>query len=186
MDTLSQSFYNRDTVTVARELLGAILVREYKGTVLAGIITETEAYCSIDPACHAYRGKTERNAALFGPVGHTYVYFIYGAHFCVNLVAREASMPAGGVLLRGLEPIQGIEIMQRNRDGATIKNLTNGPGKITQALGITKQDMGINATQPGPLYVMPGREVLSSEIIATPRIGISAGQDLLWRFYLKE
>lgn len=169
---LSRDFYARDTVTVAQELLGKVLVREVNGIVLAGIITETEAYRSDEAACHAHRGQTPRTAALFGPVGHTYVYFIYGTHFCVNVVSRDASVPAGGVLIRALEPIMGIT------------NLTNGPGKLTKALSITREHGGIDVTCVGPLYVGEGRNYAASEIIATPRIGISQAKEYLWRFHV--
>src|SRR6478752_2538872 len=104
MKILPPSFYARDTVLVARQLLGKILVRRLNGTILTGMITETEAYCVNDPACHAFKGKTERNQALFGPVGHFYVYFIYGNYFCVNTVARHPSAEYGGVLIRAIKP----------------------------------------------------------------------------------
>lgn len=170
---LPRDFYARDTVTVARELLGKTLVRVVNGKVMAGIIVETEAYQSNEAACHAYKGKTERTACLFGPVGYTYVYFIYGVHFCVNLVAHDELVPAGGVLIRAIEPIMGIG------------QKTDGPGKLTKALSITREQGGIDATVPGALYVGEGVQYDASEIIATPRIGISVEQDRLWRFYVR-
>jgi DNA-3-methyladenine glycosylase len=186
MNIIPESFYARDTVLVARELLGAMLYREFNGILMGGIITETEAYRFDDPACHAYRGKTERNAALFGPVGHTYVYFIYGNHYCVNVVSRTADAPSGGVLIRALKPVIGIEYMQHNRANQPIAHLTSGPGKLTQALAITKSDIGIDVTRQGPLYIAHGHSIDQSNIQATPRIGIKEGTDLLWRFVVRE
>lgn len=182
---LSPDFYARDTITVAQELLGKILVRVINGTVCAGMIVETEAYQYDDPACHAYKGLTARTAPLFGPVGHTYVYFIYGTHFCVNIVARKQSMKAGGVLIRALEPLAGIECMQELRAVSRLKDLTNGPGKLTKALAITREQISIDVTRVGSLYVCQGNEYRASEIIATPRIGISQGCEYLWRFYVR-
>lgn len=182
---LSRDFYARDTVTVAHDLLGKVLVREIDGALLAGIIVETEAYRSDEAACHAYRGQTPRTAPLFGPVGHTYVYFIYGTHFCVNLVSRDASVAAGGVLIRALEPIAGIEYMQQRRSVSGHTHLTNGPGKLTKALAITRDQIGIDATQLGSLYVGEGRTHAPAEIVATPRIGISQAKENLWRFCVK-
>lgn len=176
------SFFSRDTVEVAQDLLGKILVHENNGKLLSGIIIETEAYTSDEPACHAYRGKTKRTEALFGPVGHAYVYFIYGNHYCMNIVAREKGCPAGGVLIRGLKPIEGIENMKQNRGIVDLKNLTNGPGKLTQALGITKNHYGLKLSKENGLYLIEGIAVNKKDIKATPRIGISQAQDKLWRF----
>lgn len=182
---LSRDFYARDTVTVAQELLGKVLVRVVNDTVLAGIIVETEGYRSDDAACHAYKGKTARTAPLFGTVGYTYVYFIYGTHFCVNLVSRDVTVPAGGVLIRALEPITGIEYMQEKRGVTKLADLTNGPGKLTKALSITREEIGIDVTSVGSLYVGEGRVYDAADIIATPRIGISQAKDYLWRFCVR-
>jgi DNA-3-methyladenine glycosylase len=182
MKLLPQSWYARPTVQVAQELLGKLLVREVNGVRLTGIIIETEAYIADDPACHAFKGKAARNQALFGPVGHTYVYFTYGMHFCINIVTREPSVIAGGVLIRALKPIEGLEIMGRNRPGHSDANLTSGPGKLTQALDITRADGSIDVTKKGELYIVEGIEVNPADIRATPRIGISTGKDKLWRF----
>ncbi len=182
---LPRSFYARDTTTVAQELLGCYVVREHNGHLLAGKIVETEAYMANDPACHAYRGQTKRNAALFGPVGHAYVYFTYGNHYCLNAVSRDAQTCAGGVLIRALEPIAGIEIMQQLRNQTPIKDLTNGPGKIGQALALTTALSGHDLTQPGELYICKGNQIAKTDIITKPRIGISRAQDVLWRFYIK-
>ncbi|MGB8467628.1 MAG: DNA-3-methyladenine glycosylase [Candidatus Babeliales bacterium] len=181
---LPRSFYARSTVTVAQELLGKKLVRSINGKTVAGIITETEAYCASEPACHAYRGQTKRNGALFGPVGHSYVYFIYGNHHCLNIVSRDVTQCAGGVLIRALMPIEGIETMQQLRHGVSIDQLSNGPGKIGQALHITLQDNHIDVTKKGALYITEGITVLPNQIHATKRIGISKAQERLWRFVI--
>lgn len=182
MNILPLSFYERDTVEVAHDLIGKLLVRHVDGHYLTGIINETEAYRADDPACHAFKGKTERNAALFGPVGHAYVYFIYGNHFCLNIVARELSMISGGVLIRSIIPCQGIDTMLRNRNYPPTKILTNGPGKITQAVSITKKQQGVDVTKQGELYILSGVTVNPNAIHKTPRIGITAAHDRFWRF----
>ncbi|HRN78036.1 MAG TPA: DNA-3-methyladenine glycosylase [Candidatus Dependentiae bacterium] len=180
---LDPLFYQRDTVEVAKDLVGKKIIRTINGINLSGIITETEAYgFSDDPASHAYRGKTQRNAPMFGPVGYAYVYFIYGNHFCFNIVARAENQIAGAVLIRAIQPIEGIELMSYYRQQKDIRILTNGPGKLTQALHITKQHNYMNVMQKGELYVTAG--VIPDTICATPRIGISVGQDKLWRFII--
>ena len=182
---LPRSFYTRDTVIVARELIGHILVRHVAGITLAGIITETEAYRGDDdPACHAYRGKTDRTAPLFGTVGCAYVYFIYGNHFCLNIVSRSPEQTSGGVLIRAIKPIKGIDQMKIWRSMINEKMLTNGPGKLAQALSITKAHNFVDCTQPGELLVVEG--VSDYVVDQTPRIGISQAQDRLWRFVVRK
>lgn len=177
----------RSTVHVARELLGKRLVRIWNGQVLSGIIVETEAYCGlIDAASHAYKGQTPRNKAMFGEPGHSYVYFIYGNHHCLNLVAKEKGVEAGGVLLRALIPFEGVEHMQKLRQIDVVSQLTNGPGKIGQALHLNLADNHIDVTKKGALYVIEGTEIPAQDVIATPRIGISKAQDCLWRFTLEK
>lgn len=184
---LPQSFYQRDTVLVAQELLGKILVRVWNNQTLAGIISETEAYCGpIDPASHAYGKKSERNAAMFGPCGQTYVYFIYGNHYCLNLVCRDPTSVAGGTLIRGIIPIAGMDIMQQLRGNVTIDQLTNGPGKICQALAINRGHNMHDVTQEGQLYVTNGITLSLKDITSTSRIGISKAQEYLWRFIIKD
>lgn len=185
MKVIQSDFFNRDTTIVAQELLGKLLIHEHEGIYRSGIIIETEAYMGNDPACHAYRGKTERNASLFGPVGYAYVYFIYGNHFCFNTVARAPGVISGGVLIRAIQPVDGIEFMKKARNMNDEKQLVNGPGKLTQALGITKQHNGYDLTQGKRLFLTDGIEIKKSDIKATPRIGISAGQDRLWRFVVQ-
>lgn len=184
-NSIPRSFYARDTVVVAQELIGHILVRSIAGTALAGIITETEAYRGDDdPACHAYQNKTARTAPLFGTVGCAYVYFIYGNHFCFNIVARSAEQTAGGVLIRAIKLITGIEQMEKFRNRVQSRLLTNGPGKLTQALQITKHHNYLDCTQPGELFVTEKQQ--NFNVQATPRIGIAKAQDKLWRFIVQE
>lgn len=186
MNYNSPHFYNRDTLQVAQDLLGAILVRHIDGIRVAGIIVEVEAYCGlIDAASHAYKGKTERNKSMFGPVGHAYVYFIYGAHYSVNIVSRLPNVPAGGVLIRALQPVEGLDYMHVQRKQTNPFYLTNGPGKLAQALAIDKKLDGITIMQPGQLFVEQGPDFDRSLIQASPRIGISLAQDHLWRFFIK-
>lgn len=182
---ISPDFFTQDTVTVAEQLLGMQLVRIINGTIVSGMIVETEAYRSDDPACHGFRGKTERNAALFGNVGHAYVYISYGIHHCFNIVARSPQQEGGGVLIRALEPLEGIEIMQNNRGITHHALLTNGPGKLTQALGITREHNMMNVCTGNTITLQPGIAINADHIIATPRIGITKATDKLWRFYIR-
>jgi len=175
---LPPAFYERDTVTVARDLLGCLLVhREEAGTTM-GWIVEVEAYLRDDPAAHSFRGETARNRAMFGPAGHAYVYRIYGLHTCA-------------VLVRALEPACGIDLMQARRGTEDPLALASGPGKLTQALGIT-MDLDGTSLSEGPLQVrspesLPGRrpEGWPGEIVRTTRIGITKAADLPLRFYIK-
>jgi DNA-3-methyladenine glycosylase len=183
MKILARSFYDRDTVDVAQDLLGKILVRKIDENILSGMITETEAYrYRDDPASHTYGGMTERNKAMFGQVGRAYVYFTYGMHYCVNAVAKSADYEAGAVLIRSLEPIKGMDYMSRQRKTRDISNLTNGPAKLTQALKITKKEYGEDLTKRSNLYVIEGQQVKKSEILSGPRIGIKKANDKMWNF----
>jgi DNA-3-methyladenine glycosylase len=182
---LPREFYARNTVDVAKDLLGKILVRRIgKGTV-SGIITETEAYRqSDDPASHAYRAITRRNEAMFGEVGRAYVYFTYGMHYCVNVVAKSKNRKAGAVLIRSLAPKDGINIMMKNRKIDDIANLTNGPAKLTMALDITKKQYGEDFVNSSHIYITNGAKI-EQKIIASPRIGIKEGTDKMWNFKIK-
>lgn len=182
---LQTQFYSRDTLIVAKDLIGKILVRNIEGTILSGIISETECYKYNDPACHAFKGMTPRTKALFGPVGHSYIYFIYGNYYCLNVVAKEKSSPYGGVLIRGIKPLDGIQLMQINRKTNDISKLTDGPGKLTQALKINKDFYGIDLTKKGSMYIIEGEKINYGYIISTPRIGINIATKKLWRFILK-
>ena len=183
MKVLVRSFYDRDTVDVARDLLGKILVRKINGNTISGIISETEAYrYKDDPASHTYGGMTERNKAMFGQVGRAYVYFTYGMHYCVNAVARSPDYEAGAVLIRSLVPKTGIDFMSMQRKISDISNLTNGPAKLTQALKITKKEYGEDLTKKSNLFITDGLEIKKSEILAGPRIGIKKANDKMWNF----
>jgi DNA-3-methyladenine glycosylase len=185
MAVLTRNFYLRDTVKVARALLGTKLVHLANGSELSGMIVETEAYCGQkDSACHAHRGKTPRNAVMFGQPGHAYIYFTYGLHYMLNLVTEEKDQPCA-VLIRGVVPLAGIEEMEtrRRKKGA---ELTNGPAKLCQALGIDKFLNGWDLTLGSKLWVEEYKTIPAKLIVATPRIGIDYAQkehrEALWRF----
>ncbi|MFY9301161.1 MAG: DNA-3-methyladenine glycosylase [Candidatus Nitrosotenuis sp.] len=185
MSRLDREFYAQDTVIVARQLLGKMLVRKIGRHTVSGIITETEAYRQADdPASHAYRGITDRNKAMFGQVGHAYVYFTYGMHYCANVVARSKNYRAGAVLIRALKPHEGIDIMLKNRKAHDVSNLTDGPAKLTIAFDITKKQYGEDLVNSKSLYITDGLKV-DQKIIAGPRIGIRQAADKLWNFRIK-
>jgi DNA-3-methyladenine glycosylase len=178
-----RAFYARGTVRVAKDLLGKRLVRIRGRGRMVGEIVEVEAYRgSDDPASHAFRGLTPRNAPMFGEAGHAYVYFTYGNHYCLNITTRENGMP-GAVLIRAIEPTEGISTMARLRPKVPKLALTNGPGKLTKALGIDKSLNEIDMTKHGPLYVTRA-QARDFEVGRSSRIGIAAGKDRLWRFYI--
>jgi len=167
---------------VAKELLGKRLVRKVNGKTMSGIITETEAYRhKDDPASHAFRSKTERNKVMFEQVGRAYIYFTYGMYFCFNVVARNPKSKAGAVLIRSIQPELGVDIMKKNRRKYDLKNLTNGPAKLSQALDITKKQYGVDLTRDSNLCITKGLEK-TRKIIASPRVGIKSGLDNLWNF----
>jgi len=178
---LPRRFYVRDTETVARELLGKILV--HQGT--AGRIVETEAYLGLgDLAAHASHGLTQRTRVIFGPPGHAYVYLIYGMYQCLNLVAEPDGTP-GCVLLRAVEPLIGIEIMRRRRRAARRpEDLASGPGKLTQALGITLSDYGADVTR-GVLTVRALKCEPPFEVAATARMGFTDQADRPLRYIVR-
>lgn len=161
---------------VARQLIGAIVLIDGVG----GRIVETEAYDREDPASHAFSGPTERNAAMFGPPAHAYVYRSYGIHWCLNFVCREEGHGAG-VLIRAIEPLVGIDVMRTRRDADDIGALCSGPGKLCQALAVTRAFNGRSLAQP-PFALEAAPPGL--DIIAGPRIGISKAMDVPWRFGL--
>jgi DNA-3-methyladenine glycosylase len=177
---LPREFYDRDTVTVARELLGKILVH---GRV-AGTIVETEAYLGGDDlASHSARGITKRTRVIFGPPGHAYVYFIYGMHECLNFVVGPEGT-AGAVLIRAAEPLVGARLMQRRRPtGHSVAKLASGPGNLTLAFGVTRAQNGVDVTR-GPLVVRAWHKEPPFEIGITPRIGIRQCADLPLRFVI--
>jgi DNA-3-methyladenine glycosylase len=162
-------------------LLGRVLFYKTSKGLLAGRIIETEAYTGEDdPASHAFRGRTARNAVMFGPAGHAYVYFTYGMHHCLNVTA-EASGTAGAVLLRALEPLAGVEIMRARGDHGPEVRVLSGPGKVGRAFGLTLEDNGRDFTR-GPLGLAAGSPVPDGGVARSRRIGISRAVDLPYRF----
>jgi DNA-3-methyladenine glycosylase len=168
---------------VAPRLLGSQLIRELDGQTISGKIVEVEAYDQTDVASHSYRGETERTRVMFGPAGFLYVYFTYGMHYCCNIVTGPVGHGAA-VLIRALEPLTGEESMSVNRRGLVGKELTNGPAKLCQALGIDK-DLNGHDLRRAPLRLELGPQIPQTDIIQTTRIGISQAVDVPWRFYLK-
>jgi DNA-3-methyladenine glycosylase len=183
MKTLPRHFYKRDTVDVARDLLGKVLVRKIDTKIISGIIIETEAYrYKDDPASHSFGGRTERNEAMFGEVGRAYIYFTYGMHYCINAVAKDNESEAGAVLIRSLFPIKDLDFMMKQRKTDVISNLTNGPAKLTQALHITREQYGEDLTKISNLFIVDGKKIKKSKIEARPRVGIKKAIDNLWNF----
>ena len=177
---LTPAFYDRPVLDVARELIGCDLL--FRG--VGGRIVETEAYRQDDSVSHSYRGKTARNAVMFGPPGHLYVYFTYGMHFCANLVCGPDGTGAA-VLIRALEPLAGIAAMSRRRGTGDRRALCSGPAKLCQALDIGRDENGLEAFRE-PLVVLPRRRdadhaEVARRIVTTPRIGVG-GEPALWRF----
>ncbi len=188
-EPLPRVFYARDTISVAKELLGKLLVRVIdKNIILSGMIVETEAYTLNDPASHAFKGINNRNRIMFGDVGYAYVYLIYGNHYCFNVVAKDSSMSAGAVLIRALQPIDGIDVMQKvsRSGGGRDDRIASGPGRLTKALSIGKEHNGIDLTVRGPLYIAHYVNIDKEYIVATKRIGITKATDKLWRFIVKD
>lgn len=172
-----------DALTAAKRLLGWKLVHETKEGRTAGYIVETEAYSQEEPSSHTYRGKTKRNQVMFERAGLAYVYLTYGMHYCVNIVTGEEGH-GQAVLLRALEPVDGIELMMRRRQKTDLKKLANGPANLVQAMGITMQNYGDNVLSGKGLYLEPG--IKPGTIVQTTRVGIRLGADLPWRFYIKD
>jgi DNA-3-methyladenine glycosylase len=183
--TLPVAFFDRSAEIVARDLLGALVVSQVGGVRTTARIVETEAYLGHrDPASHGYlHRRNERNAALFGPPGSWYVYLSYGIHWCANLVC-EAPGTASAVLLRALEPIEGIETMRARRGGVDERELCSGPGKLCRALGITRELDGIMMPDAGVVVLPPPVSPLF-EVVTTPRIGITKAADWPLRFLVE-
>ena len=171
---LKRDFFARSVHEVAPELIGATLLVDGVG----GRIVEVEAYDQQDPASHGYRGRTARNAVMFGPPGHAYVYRSYGIHWCLNLVCGEEDV-ADAALIRALEPTAGLDLQRARRGLDDVKALCSGPGKLCQALGITREHDGLALDVP-PFRLEERVEV--PEIVAGPRIGITRGTELRWRY----
>jgi DNA-3-methyladenine glycosylase len=174
---LRKAFFNRSVHEVAPDLIGTTLLVDGVG----GIIVEVEAYHHTEPAAHSYRGPTARNAVMFGPAGFAYVYRSYGIHWCVNFVCEKAGS-ASAVLIRALEPTQGIAAMRRRRHLHDERSLCSGPGKLTEALGITHAHNGLALDAPPiALYARSAKP----EVVAGVRIGLTKAVDLPWRYGLK-
>ncbi|MEF3691531.1 MAG: DNA-3-methyladenine glycosylase [Candidatus Moraniibacteriota bacterium] len=191
MQKLKKSFFERETTLVAKELLGQILVRHTEKGLISGIIVETEAYLGKeDLASHASRRKTARNQVMFGEAGFWYIYLIYGVYHCLNVVTEKKNLP-GAVLIRALEPLEGLKEIKINRQTENIKNLTNGPGKLCQALKINKN---LNQTpafvRKSELFIAQSKiSIPENKIKKAPRIGVDyAGiwKDKPLRFYIKD
>ena len=181
---LPVAFFRRPTEVVAAELIGKVIVSTVGGLLTVGRIVETEAYLGYDdPASHGYRHRRNaRNAALFGPPGIWYVYLSYGVHWCANLVCQRAGL-ASAVLLRALEPLEGLDVMRERRGELPDRQLCSGPGRLCQALGIDR-DLDGSAMAQGPVVVLPGNRVTAGAISATPRVGITKAADWPLRFHL--
>lgn len=174
MAILKQKFYERNTVEVARDLLGKVLCRKKGGRIYKGLIVETEAYTQDEPSCHAYRGVTKRSKTLFEKPGTVYVYFTYGMHYCMNLVTEKEGRGCA-VLIRALEPLEGCE------------NGTNGPARLCKAFEITTEQNEVNAVEKNAeIWVEDAPAVSASNVVQTTRIGIKLAADYPWRFYIKD
>lgn len=182
MQSLPKSFYNRPTLEVARDLLGCELFVKDGSLTCVGRLVEVEAYIGEeDPACHAHRGPTPRNQVMYGHPGHAYVYFTYGHHWMLNFVTEKKGFPAA-VLIRGIQPLEGVPAMRRRRHVGRDFDLTNGPGKLTAALRITGDDNGESLLGPRFL-VTPGRSTGTERIVTGGRIGVNEGHERPWRFF---
>ena len=181
---LTPDFFDEDAQTVAQRLLGAYLVSESDATLCVGRIVETEAYPGPhDPASHAAAaiGRTKRNDPMFGSPGTAYIHLNFGIHWCLNAVVGPEGYPAA-VLIRAVEPIDGIEAMRQRRRGRSERDLTSGPARLTQALGIGPELQRHPLYKP-PLLIVAGDPVASVDVVSTTRIGISRGKDKQWRFF---
>ena len=191
MNILDSSYYNQfSTLNLAKDLLGKYITYETSLGKLRGMIVETEAYLSNDPACHGYKGITKKNHSIFQEAGKAYVYLIYGIYYCFNVSSQEKGV-GEAVLIRAVEPLIGINIMSYNRYGKKVGltkkdiiNLTNGPGKLSIAFSINKKDDGHKLWEKY-LYLEDNPEYKPKDIITSKRIGINIGKDLEYRFYLK-
>jgi DNA-3-methyladenine glycosylase len=194
---LQRQFYLQPTLLVAEQLIGKVLVSRVDGLVTAGIIVETEAYTLNDPANHSFRGKTRRNKTMFGDAGFAYVYKVHN-HHCLNIVTEPRDVPCA-VLIRALEPVEGLEVMRMRRGVDDVRLLASGPGRLTQALGITLEHDGLDVTRPNsPQDVLTSPQTLTEPqnallfvldagfgprpIVRTPRISVSAAKELPYRF----
>lgn len=182
---LLEDILNLGSLEAAPLLLGCVLSRRTPKGLLSLRIVETEAYHQDDPASHSYRGLTVRTAPMFEAGGRIYVYFTYGMHYCINIVAGQKGV-GEGVLLRAGEPVEGIKIMQKLRGTANIYNIASGPAKFAQALGINSTELSGQKLGPKTLQLkLPQKPLDSQEIVAAPRIGVTKAAEMPWRFYIK-
>lgn len=186
MKRLSKKFYSQPTVRIAKMLLGKTLVRKYRKKILSGVIVETEAYMGkTDPGSHAFRKRTKRNETMFGPPGRAYVYFCYGFHHMLNVVTEKQGK-AGAVLIRAVEPLQGAGDMKKNRGVKDAMRVSNGPGKLCEALRIDMKLNRADLIKGGSLYIADvSKRVKKFKTAKGPRIGIKQGTDKMWRFWIK-
>lgn len=188
---LTKTFYQRELLRVAKDLLGKIIVKYDNDFILAGKIVEVEAYHGdIDEAAHSYGGMTKRTEIMFEEGGYLYVYFTYGAHHCCNVVTGKKGQGTA-VLVRAVEPVSGIDSMIKNRfrrklkNEKEISNLTSGPGKVCQAFGIDRSHSGIDLTG-GKIFILENTRIPNKEIGVSKRIGITKSKELPWRFFIKD
>jgi DNA-3-methyladenine glycosylase len=189
MARLSRDFFARDTLIVARSLLGRRLVRLLDEKRLSGRIVEVEAYIGEhDEASHARPGRTARNAPMYGPPGHAYVYLIYGMYHCLNVVTEREGFPAA-ILIRGLEPLEGLEVMRERRGGRPDEQLTSGPGRLCEALAVDRQFDGADLCGPDARLLLEVGEPVSDDGVSVgPRINVRGNEtavNALWRFYVE-
>lgn len=185
---LQRDFFLRPTLEVAADLLGKYLVVQTSKGRIVGEINEVESYIGQnDPACHAAVGRTKRNEVMFWEGGYAYVYFTYGMYYCLNIVTEQRDFPSA-VLIRSVLPVEGLDIMRKNRKKTPRtkitddKNLVNGPGKLCQALGLDRNHNGVDVTSSDQIYLVDSLKKVK-KFSRTPRIGISKGKNLKWRFY---
>ena len=189
MIRMNHPFFRQDTVELARKLLGCLLVHRTTDGVAGGMIVETEAYVgAVDKACHAYQNRSERTEIMYQDGGYAYVYFIYGMHHCFNVVTGSQG-EGSAVLVRALEPVIGLDLMQYRRNTKLLEGLCSGPGKVCQALGVTKNEYGLDLCDPAsPLRLIRYRNIPDKQIVATPRINVAYAEEAAawpWRFYVK-
>ena len=185
-DLLSRDELAVDPVDAAKRLLGCVLESETAEGVVQVRLTEVEAYRGgDDPASHCYRGRTSRNQVMFGPAGHLYVYFVYGMHFCANVVSLTDGVP-GAVLLRAGEVVSGVDLARTRRPGArSVVELAKGPARLTGVLGLDRQHNGVDLTESdSPVRLLAGTPAPAPEIRVGPRVGVAVAIDVPWRFWL--
>lgn len=182
---LGRDFFERPVEEVAPSLLGCLFSHRTAEGEVAVRLTEVEAYAgALDPASHAFRGRTPRNTVMFGEPGHAYVYFTYGMHFCVNLVCGPDDV-ASAVLLRAGEVMAGAELVRARRPRSTVRDFSRGPARLCQAMGIAREQNGLDVCDPGSaLRILPGEPVAARRIRTGPRVGVSSAKELPWRYWV--